>query len=158
MSKITVAFESFVAGASSVLLLFMLFGNHTSMFAQGPPIGIGVTGAEPTVPPLGPLMSGVGLEAREQPLDGLNCEQCTFGDVTFTYGGGAVRLIEPELSGTIRLNLKGAAANTAVTIAFLQAMLQNQKPPAVNPNKPIIKTATAKAVFRADLVTPYGQK
>jgi hypothetical protein len=69
-----------------------------------------------------------------------------------------VRLVNPKFSGKIRLNLYGAAANTAVTVAYLQAMLQNQKPPAVNPNAPIIKTATAKDFFVADLVTPYGQK
>jgi hypothetical protein len=37
MSKLTVAFLSFVAGLSSALLLFISFGYHTSISAQEPP-------------------------------------------------------------------------------------------------------------------------
>ncbi len=160
MSKVTTALVSFVLGVITAFLA--LSGSHTSTSAQEPPNG-GFVATNPSFAPVvrpltGGLNKGVGIANGQQPLDGFACDDCTFTNVELSYGGGPVRLVNPKFSGKIRLNLYGAAANTAVTVAYLQAMLQNQKPPAVNPNAPIIKTATAKDFFVADLVTPYGQK
>jgi hypothetical protein len=161
MSRVTVAVGSFIAGVSSTLLFLALSGSHTSTLAQEPRrSGFEITGQEPIVKPLPGIAFTRGklYGPIEQSLDGLNCDSCLFDNVSFTYAGGAARIINPKFSGTTRLVLKGAAANTMATVAFLQAMLQNQQPPAVNPNAPIIRTATTKEVFVADLVTPYGQK
>ncbi len=157
MSKITLAFVSFVAGISSAVLFFMLSGNQTSTLAQTR--GVVIEGAEPTIPPLhANVFTGTHLGGVEQQLDGFECLNCEFSNVTLTYAGGAARIVNPKFSGTTRVIFKGAAANTLATVGFLQAMLQKQKPPMVNPNAPIIRTATATEPFVADLVTPYGQK
>jgi hypothetical protein len=154
MSKVTVALASFVAGISSILIFPILFGSHTSTSAQG----VTVRDAEPKVPPLTSPMSGITFRHETQPLDGVDCTGCVFSDVTLTYGGGGVRLVDPKFSGTIRVQFKGAAANALATAAFLQAALQNQKPPAPTLNTPTMKTAKLADVFVADLVSPYGQK
>jgi len=162
MSKVIFSLGSFVAGSFGTLFFFILFGNQTSTLAQAPATkGFVVADAEPVVPPLrfGPdISSGQILNGVTQPLDGFACANCEFKDVTFTYAGGASAIVNPKFSGSIRITFKGAAANTLATVAFLQAILQNDKPPAYNPNAPIIKKAVAKEVFSADLVTPYGQK
>ena len=161
MSRVTVALVSFIAGISSALLFFMLSGNQTSTLAQAPPGEFIPTNPRftPLVPdlPAGFSMVGGGMSNAQQPLDGLTCDSCLFTNIDFSYGGGPVRLVNPKFSGRIRLHLVGAAANSVVMVSFLQAILQNQKPPAVTPNAPIIKAATTKDVFIADLVTPYGQ-
>lgn len=154
MSKVTVAFGSFVAGVTSALLFVMLLGSQTSTFAQGVVMG----GAEPVVPPLRGVFTNLNVDKSDQPLDGLNCKGCKFKDVMFTYGGGATSLVDPEFSGTIRLTLKGAAANTVSVVAFLQAMTNNTHPPNTTHNEPIIRAATPKETFTADLVTPFGQR
>jgi len=161
MSRITVAVASFVAGISSTLLFLALSGSHTSILAQEPPLGRAFSFGDkvPIVPPIGPLMKGSEMHGNlEQPLDGINCEDCVFDGTMLTYAGGAVRLVNPKFSGSIRVKFSGAAANGLTMAAFLQAMLQNQKPPTYSPNAPIIRRATAKDVFIANLVTPYGQK
>jgi hypothetical protein len=159
MRKVMVVFGSFVAGISITLLFLVFSGSQTSALAQGQSKGIVNEGLEPIVPPLHHnVFKGAHMTNVEQPLDGFECEDCSFTDVTLTYAGGAVRIVNPKFSGTTRLVLKGAAANTSVTVSFLQAMLQNQKPPTFSPNAPILKRATVKDVFSADLVTPYGQK
>jgi len=158
MSKVTAALGSFSAGVCSVLLFLMLSGSHTSTLAQLPKQAV-FPGAEPTVPPLqNAVFTGTAFRGGEQQLDGLNCEECSFTDVTFTYAGGASRLVNPKFSGTTRVTFKGAAANALMTSAFLQSMLQNKKPPPTRQNDPIIKAALVKEAFTADLVTPYGQK
>src|SRR5438477_11575410 len=114
MSKITVAVGSFIAGIASVLLFLMLSGSHTSTLAQA----VVNSGAEPSVPSLlGNVFTGAQISGGTQPLDGFECDGCTFKDVTFTYAGGAARITNPKFSGATRLVLKGAAANTAVTVS-----------------------------------------
>jgi hypothetical protein len=161
MSKVTIAFVSFIAGICSVLVL-SLADSHTPTwtqpaFAQAPR-GVVIGGAEPVVPPLGPLFTNANLSKLEQSLDGFHCEHCTFTDVTFTYAGGATLIVDPKFVGTMEVKFKGPAQNALLVIAFLQAMGQNQRPPAFNPNAPTIKRATAKEVFNADLITPPNQK
>jgi hypothetical protein len=158
MFKATVAFASFIAGAASVLFFHMLSGSQPSVLAQGSK-GVVMEGAEPIVPPLhNNVFSAAHLSGVTQPLDGFECEGCDFNDVTFTYAGGAARIANPKFSGTIRVEFKGAAANALVMNAFLQAAVQNQKPPTPSPNTPMMKKANLTTVFVADLVTPYGQK
>ena len=164
MSKVTVAFVSFIVGSlsSSILLFFMLSGSHTSVSAQEPPKG-GFVATNPALAPVvraltGGVNKGVGIANGQQPLDGFACDDCTFKNVDFTYGGGPVRITNPKFSGTIRLTLYGAAANTIQMVAFLDAVTKKQAPAPVIPNAPIIRTAQTTEVVTADLITPYGQK
>jgi hypothetical protein len=59
MSKVTVAFVSFIAGSlsSSVLLFFMLSGSHTSVSAQEPPKG-GFIATNPAFAPVVRSLTG----------------------------------------------------------------------------------------------------
>src|SRR6266851_10342123 len=111
MSKVTVALVSFVAGISSTLLFSMLSGNQRSISAQEPEPGPAmiIVGAEPKVPPLaGVHFNGqVTTTGGVMPLDGIDCEGCTFSGPLFSYAGGAVRLTNPKFSGPVRVNFKG---------------------------------------------------
>ncbi len=161
MSKVTTALVSFALGVATAF--FALSGSHTStvaqpVFTQGGPLKL--EGWEPIVKPLSgnvftqSSFGGPGLLT----FDGLECVDCSFKDVIFEYSGGPIRLVNPKISGPIRIKLNGAAANTVSVIQFLQAIEASRKPPAIAPNKPILRTATAKEVFTADLTTPFGQK
>jgi len=158
MSRVTVALGSFVVGALS---MFVCLGNQTSIVAQPavPQRGIVAEGAEPIVPPLrGIVVSASSFGNLTQPLDGLDLENCEFRNVTLEYSGGAFRLRNASFSGPIRVQLKGAAANTLVLLRFLDAMAASRAP--INPEKgkPLDKTTTAKYTQKVDLVSPYGQK
>lgn len=160
MSKITVALSSFTLG---MLIMFAAgrFGNQTSTFAQSKPQPtFSVSeGSEPTIPPLrSNVFHGASLNGVKQPLDGFECEQCTFRNVTFTYAGGAVRLVNPKIDGPFTLELKGPAANALGVIQYLQAIGGQRKPaPApIVPNRPIIRTASASTTFTEDFITPYS--
>jgi hypothetical protein len=163
MSKIALAVGSFIVGACSILLL----GSHTSISAQPPQSVpsqprstiVNISDAIPAVPALRHIVFTKGaFTGGTQQLDGLECESCLFDNVTFTYGGGAVRLVNPSISGPIRVELTGAAANTVAVIQYLQAIDANRQPAPINPRTPILKSATARRVFKADFITPSGTK
>lgn len=161
MSKITLALGSFAVG----LLLGSLFFNiHTVTLAQtsapptGPSLPIGIKLAkEPVVPGLGPPFVNARLNGPSlQPLDGLNCEDCDFSDAVLRYSGGAVRLVNPKFSGTIRVELSGAAANTVMLLPLLTALSTGKPPEPVNPNKPILKVVKMEtAVTIHEWTSPY---
>jgi hypothetical protein len=76
--------------------------------------------------------------------------------VTLEYSGGAVRLVRPKFTGTIRVRFTGAAANALDMASFLRVMRQNETPAKIVHNEPIVQTAEAKS-FAADFHTPFGQ-
>jgi hypothetical protein len=177
MSKITLALGSFAVG----LLVGSLFlGSHTVTFAQAPSslpsappatarkyqfTDVSVSGAtgsgiefgkEAVVPGLGPALLRLHVNGGAQVLDGLDCDDCDFIGATLKYAGGAVRLKNPLFSGIVRVELTGAAANTAALLPLLSAIAAGQTPNPVNPNKPILETASLKAEVKlADWQTPY---
>jgi hypothetical protein len=113
MRKVIPSLGSFVAGACFMLLL--LSGTHTSTFAQG---GALMPAAVTVVPPLrGINFSGANFTGVTQPLDGVECTNCIFNNVAFTYGGGAFSLVNFHHSGTTTLKLSGAAQNTFVLLS-----------------------------------------
>lgn len=157
MSKVITALASFVIGICFALLL--LGGSQRPTFARpgnASPNRAGLAAFAPTVPPLQLHFTGVSFEKRVQTLDGLDCTACTFDDVTLEYSGGAVRLVRPKFTGTIRVRFTGAAANALGMASFLTEMRQNEIPFKSVLNAPIVQTAKAKG-FAADFDTPYGQ-
>ncbi|MBZ5668541.1 MAG: hypothetical protein LAO04_02280 [Acidobacteriia bacterium] len=128
MSKTMLALESFVVGA--FCMFFMLSGSHTSILAQS---GLGLPDAIPVVPPLSSIEvrdSHFGTEPQQ--LDGLNCKECTFDNVTLTYGGGAYHLENCRFSGTTRVVFTGAAQNALAVLPLIAAITSGNP----NPNPP----------------------
>jgi hypothetical protein len=174
MCKVTVALGSFALGICSVLL-FGFSGSHTSTIVQSPSSQakppqarpdekvemksiVIVRNAIPVVPALPDADLGdMLIHDGPQTLDGLNCSGCKFKNVVFSYGGGPTRLVNCSFEGTIQLTLTGAAANTARTVAYLQAVSKRQGPPPLNPNLPIMRTTIFSSPFTGDLITPFGQ-
>jgi hypothetical protein len=176
MSKITLALGSFAVG----LLVGSLFlGSHTVTFAQSPPaitpplapprtyaatdltvanfgsVAVGL-GKEAIVPGLAPAFLRLHVKGGTQTLDGLDCDDCDFVDATLKYSGGAVKLKNPLFSGIVRVEPSGAAANTAALLPLLGAIAAGQSPNPVNPNKPILETASLKTQVKLDgWETPY---
>ncbi len=142
MSKTTIALGSSIIGLSIMLtFLWPFLGNHTSTRAQSPsprPSSgtrfVDAPGLAPSVPPLGIAVTDVGLKGVAQQLDGLNCEKCTFTDVVFEYAGGNFRCVDCTFTGSTRLILKGAAANTAVMLRLFQSL---NTPPAPKGTIPV---------------------
>jgi len=176
MSKITVALGSFTLGA---VCSFLLLGSQTVTLAQSsaqtpsptPPAAHcvfnnitaqGVGGkvfdfhAEPSVPGFGPPVCTAKIEDSTQPLDGLNCTDCAFTNATLEYSGGPYNLVRASFAGTTQIVLKGAAANTVAILPLLQAITAGSAEPPPNPNRPILKSATAKKPLRIDWRSPYG--
>ncbi|SPJ15859.1 exported hypothetical protein [Syntrophobacter sp. SbD2] len=157
MSKVTVALGSFVVGA----LVMFLLGSHTSIFVQPASAerGIVVGGAEPVVPPLrGNVVSNSKFENVIQPLDGLDFRNCVFKNVIFEYSGGSYSLANAVISGAIRVNFKGAAANTMALHAFLESLNAGTKPKPLQPNAPLFREASNVQTMTVDFISPYGQK
>jgi hypothetical protein len=156
MSKVTVALGSFAAG---VVVMFLL-GNHTSIFVQSAlaqPKGMVVRGAEPAVPPLGGKVSSSEFENVTKPLDGLHCSNCIFKNVTFEYSGGSYKLVNAAFSGSIRIDFKGAAANTVVLLDFLKSLNAGNKPQPLEPNAPLFRTADNVQATKVDLISLGSQ-
>jgi len=154
MSKVTVALGSFTLG---VLIMF-LFGNHTSIFVQSASAQkmIALAG-EPTIPPLHGTISSVVIENFTQPLDGLDCKDCVFKNVTFEYSGGAYKLVNAHISTPMHVVLKGAAANTVGLLAFVESLNASTKPKPLQPNAPLFRTAENTQTITVDFISPYGQ-
>ncbi len=122
MSRMMLALGSFVVGACSTLLFLgnQSFGSQTSTTAQERPTikgggvahggrGVALGGAEPTVKSFlsYPKVEDFTFEDVTQALDGLDCTNCAFKDVSFEYSGGAYNLINCSFSGRTRVVLKG---------------------------------------------------
>jgi hypothetical protein len=163
----TLVLLSFGAG-----MLFASAINHTSAVAQQPtpekqssaPVFVNAEGAVPVVPAIrfccftGSL-TGDPKNPMVHKVDGTGCVGCSFTNVKFEYGGGAFRLENASVSGTVSIELVGAAANTA-TFLNLFGMLgcpAQPKPKQFDPNKPIIKTASLKEPELITVSSPYGQ-
>lgn len=146
MSKITLALGSFMLG----VLCMSLLGNQTSTLAQQaqptprPPIHfMNMRAWVPVVPPIGNrkmerlTLSGGGMIYD---VDGMRCEGCAISDVTITYGGGDFALINTAISRPVRIDLEGAARNTAIFLNMFGLLgCHVNKPPA--PNVPQIMEA-----------------
>jgi hypothetical protein len=162
MRKVTVALGSFVLGAACMSLL----GNHTSTFAQAPPQKappqqglITIAGTVPVVPPLPHVaLEGNSFQDAAYVLDGLECRGCTFKNVTLTYGGGAYLLQNANVSLPVKLNLTGAALNTAQLLQTFGLIGCPAKavPQMPNPNAPTIMMA--KYAPTGSLESPVGVK
>jgi hypothetical protein len=152
MSKVIVAFVSFVLGACC--MSFIESGNHTSMFAQLPP-SVGGAGV-PKVPGLTNKYERFGMGGLMFTVDGADCTDCDFRGTVLQYGGGAFSFTRFKFAGPVRVNLTGAAANTVAFLNLVQALAASQQPPAPKPNSPILKTATLKQEMTGDFASPYG--
>ena len=157
MSKITVALGSFIIGACSMLFLFS--GNHAPAFAQSAPTQATASelNGEPTMPGIRGNLSGSTFTNVRQPLDGLLCKGCNFENATLTYAGGTFTLTNCKFSGTTRVMLSGAAANTVSVLPLLIAISKGVSPAQPTPNKPIEKEAIAKQLTTVSFSSPYGQ-
>ena len=149
MSKVTLAFGSFIVGACCMLFL-VLSGIHTSTRAQASQ-GFAV----PVVPPLRGIFSVKNeYKGLTMTLDGLESEGDVFNDSTIEYSGGAFKLIRPTFSGPVRVSLKGAALNTFVLLQFIQAVEAGRTPPPSTPQPAPQRVITVKQPITADLISP----
>jgi hypothetical protein len=157
MSKITVSLGSLVFGA----LVMFFFGSQISSIVQSASATMGIVN-EAAIPKVAPLQSitfsGAHLTNVVQPLDGLDCRDCTFQNVTFEYSGGAFNLSHARISSPMRVIFKGAAANALQVLALVEALNSRVKPAPTVPENPKIEAATKKYTILADIVSPYGQK
>lgn len=159
MSKVTVALGSFIVGACC--MFFVLSGIHTSILAHPVLAQTAISAgpsAVPVVPPVAVETSGNTIEGMVFDLDGVNSTGDVFDNATIEYGGGAFRLIQPKFSGSIRLRLKGAAANTLALLQYIQAVEAGQRPKRTIPRQPLQRAAQITNAMTADLISPYGQK
>lgn len=162
MSRIALAFGSFVAGIVSVFVLGGLGipGKYTSMMVQSlsaQAIGIKIEGAEPVVPPLTVKQARNRFVGVTQPLDGMDCEGCIFENVQFTYAGGAVRLSNFSLTGPMRVEFKGAAANALAIIALVDAVNSGSKPRPIPPGSSRQRATLEKNTIKEKtFATPFG--
>jgi hypothetical protein len=154
MSKVIVAL-------GSVCVSVFLFGSQTSIFAQPSspsPGGSSIIdmGSVPPVPSL-PKILQQGIEMRNglQKLDGLNCEGCTFENVTFVYGGGPFRLEKCHFGGTIRFVLQGAAANVVAVTKLAEDVAASMAPSGPSP-RPKTKEYKIATPITADWISPPG--
>ncbi len=151
MSKVTLALGSFILG-----MVCASVGIHTSTvvhaFAQSsapstppqtrPLVGFGKM---PEVPPLGPLQTGFDAEDTGTiSLDGMNCKDCIFKNVTLIYGGGAYSCSNCSFSGVRRVELRGAAFNTFILLQHIGAITGAPQQEQQNPNSPKIFTTDLK--------------
>src|SRR6266404_1521008 len=80
---------------------------HGGGFGNGG-TGAVIEGAVPVFLPLErtPIFDGTSIFNTVQPLDGLDCRNCEFNNVTLQYWGGAYNLENAKFSGTTTLILK----------------------------------------------------
>jgi hypothetical protein len=95
------------------------------------------------------------LADETQQLDGIEFKNSTFRNVTFEYSGGAFILTNDPFSTPMRVNLKGAAANTVGLIALVQSLNEGAKPAPLSPNAPVVKTASETHTLTVSLSSPY---
>jgi hypothetical protein len=135
MSKVTLAFGSFIVGA--VFGSFALSLIQTSMLVQAsrvpqaptlPPSTISMPTAIPVVPPLQYFGHGDSVGGVVQQLDGFSCDGCTITAGVLTYGGGAFSFPDAKLPRNVRVILVGAALNT-FTLLRATGAIPNPAPP-----------------------------
>lgn len=119
--------------------------------------GVMVTGAEPVVPRMGVKLKSVTIAGFTQPLDGVDCEECTFKNLVLTYSGGSFRLVKPRFEN-VSIELKGAAKNTVALLDFIRVITSPPPPkqlpdPKANPMVPIKNILTT-----VDLISPVMNK
>jgi hypothetical protein len=105
---------------------------------------------------MSPIIEDFTFEDVEQRLDGLDCTNCTFKDVTLDYEGGIFNLVNASFSGRIRLVLKGTAANTASAVSMLAAIGSGNRATLPAPNQPVIKATIVKQPVKLDWKSPYS--
>jgi hypothetical protein len=116
MSKLIVAFLSFACGLLAAFLV--LAGTHNLPVTHAQQ-GIKVMGMEPVVPPLPSIATmNSDIEIPLQPLDGLNCNNCTISSQVITYGGGPFSVPNCTIK-TTQWKMKGAALNTYILLTAL---------------------------------------
>lgn len=151
MSKLTVAFLSFIVGAVSSFAFSSSFGSQASTLTQAISVP---RNSVPVVPPLSNITSAGNSIRGTFLLDGVNSEGDTFENATIVYGGGSFRLIQPKFSGgQVRLQLVGAARNTAYLTTFLQLVEAGQHPKPAVPQKPLEQLVQIKQAITADLLS-----
>jgi hypothetical protein len=177
MSKTSVAICAFIAGACCAFLL----NNRVPIVAASPlnpqasaprpqrsifhggefsnlKTGVLIREAIPSFIPLEntPIFEDFTFSKTGQPLDGLDCRGCKFNDVTLRYNGGAYNLENAQFTGTTRLVLGGAAANTLAFLKFLNGLSTGIPPASLPPNKPIKRKAIAKEPLpKIDFTAPF---
>jgi hypothetical protein len=159
MSRVTIAFASFMLGVATSFVLFT--GSQASILAQAQapspqspsqqntPLGPIIAGGAgmPAVPPITQHFTDFGLsDTLPFGVDGSECVRCTFANSSLRYGGGNFQFTDFKFSGPVRVELVGAARNTVVFLDFVQRLAAGQAPPRPTkpPNTTLIKTATVK--------------
>ncbi|BCA57105.1 hypothetical protein W02_42450 [Nitrospira sp. KM1] len=71
---------------------------------------------------------GTKFERGVHALDGMDCRDCVFHDVTLTYSGGVVHLVNPRFEGNVSVEFKGPAQNTRDLLQFIEAMATTMPP------------------------------
>jgi hypothetical protein len=177
-----IALVSFALGAATVLLSE---APSNKVFAQFRPLSSGNESRIPTVPTFGVAVPKVlPIEAAfannvidfsdsDTPLidlDGMSMRNGTFSGgkgqwVVIKYGGGAYELDNTTISGPIRLELTGAAANTAKLmesfglLAPTQASATKVPQVAAEKNQPITKKTVLVKPLKGDIFSQYdGRK
>src|ERR1700682_1584291 len=111
MSKVTLAFGSFIVGACSAFLVLSI--PHTSTRVQAgrsvPSPGVFMPGAEPVVPPATNRFVGGTIGGTAQALDGIICERCSIVAPVLTYAGGGFSCVDCNMPRGATITLKGAA-------------------------------------------------
>lgn len=162
MSKIAVALLAFISGACMSWLLtgrVAVASTSTGSNNQKPqrstitrsafgniPGGIVIEGAIPVFRALEttPIFTEVLVFNTKQSLDGFECHKCEFDNAELRYSGGAFNLEEVKFSGTTRVELSGAAANTVAFLKLLNGLSNGAATASPAPNKPIERKATTK--------------
>lgn len=103
-----------------------------------------------------PIFETAKISDASQNLDGFDCRSCAFKDVTLKYAGGAYNLQNATFSGTTRLVLQGAAANTVAFLGLMRS-ISNGVPGAPSAaKKPVVRSAVAKKpLLKMDSSSPY---
>jgi hypothetical protein len=154
MSKVAVALAAFIAGACSVVFISGKYISIMSAMANQP-WHQAESGTAPIIPSLGATRLGVFVSNGTQSLDGLDCENCSFSNVTLEYSGGAFNLKNSSFAGPVRVKLEGAAANTVAFLQLVQALRisERAKQPALR--KPVQKLAIVTKKVTGDFEAPY---
>jgi hypothetical protein len=159
MSKVTIALGSFVVGACCMFLI--LSGKNTSTLAQERAPLISAPDAIPSVPMMELIHLGGTISGAVQQIDGMDCTNCVLVGSTLRYGGGAFNFSNAKFSGVTRVELSGAAANTALFLNIVQQLGLGKPPqptPPAQPNTPITRMADVKQPITFSFASPYGLK
>jgi hypothetical protein len=136
MSKLLLVLVSFIVGAVISAAVIEFSKNNSNIGEQSlieseaiaESRGIVIEGAEPVVPPIGVEVKDSSFEKLIQPLDGMNCTNCSFKDIVLEYSGGSFKLVNASFSGSLKVNFKGAAANTFILEKYLELISKPKVP------------------------------